>query len=267
MSVEVDGSINDRWSFESNPKLLTEAEELWAKDQSGAFALQQSVMWGGFLKLKGLEDYAEYKSLPKDQQEYLSRPAVPAYEFINNSLLWPPGAQLQEGNSYMTFIAFLMNPQSEGEITLKSKDPKEKPVIKLNYLTHPYDKRIFREAIRTTWTKLTQNPQIAPSIRGNLSAPKSLSDEDVDAFARDNASTVWHANGTAKMGRKEDPGACVDGNGKVYGVKGLRIGDLSIMPLTTNNHTQSTAYLVGQKIAEKVIREYSLDKGHGATKL
>lgn len=258
MSVEVDGAINDRYTFETNQELLAEADKAWKQDQTGAFALQQSGLWGGFLKLPGLSEFPEYKELPKEDQEFLSRDAVPTYEFINNSLLWPPGTKLTEGNSYMTCLAFLMNPQSRGSITLRSNKAEDKPIIKLNYLTHPYDKRIMREAIRTTWKKLVENPTIAQSVRKTLCGPKTLSDADIDEFARDNCNTVWHAGGTVKMGKAEDEQACVDSGFRVRGVPGLRVVDLSVAPLTTNNHTQATAYLVGQKAAEKLASEYGL---------
>lgn len=260
MTVEMEGSSNDRYAFESNAKLVAEAEEAWAKDQSGAFALTHSVMWGGFLKCPDLEQWEEYKTLPADQREYLSRPTVPTYEFINNCLLWPPGTQLGEGNTYMTCIAFLMNPQSEGSVTLRSKKAQDKPVIKLNYLTHPYDAKIFHEAVRDTWQKIVENPTISKSVIRTIAGPKSTSDADIDAFILDNASTVWHANGSVKMGRKDDSLACVDSDFRVRGVQGLRVADLSVAPLTTNNHTQPTAYLIGQKAAERLKKDYGLDR-------
>lgn len=259
MTVEVDGSSNERYAFESNQERMAEAEAAWKKDKSGAFALSHSCLWGGFLKLHDLPHMAEFKALPQSQQDFLSRATVPTYEFINNCLLWPPGSEIAEGNSYMTFIAFLMNPQSEGSVTLRSSNPADKPIIKLNYLTHPYDARIFREAIRSTWQKLVLNPAIAKSVKRTISGPASLSDEDVDAFARANAGTVWHANGTVKMGRIGEKGTCVDGGFRVKGVQGLRVVDLSVAPLTTNNHTQATAYLVGRIAGEKLVREYGLD--------
>lgn len=260
MSVEVDGAQNDRWAFESDTKLMDEAQQLWDKDQTGAFALQQSVLWGGFLKHPDLGSFEEFKALSAADKEYLSNPNVPTYEFINNALLWPPGTQLDKGSTYVSFIAFLMNPQSEGSITLTSADPKDKPKINLNYLTHPYDIRIFREAIRSTWNLITKNSSIAPAIKSTLCGPVSLSDADIDSFAKDNAGTVWHANGTVRMGKEGDKGACTDGNGKVFGVKGLRVADLSLCPWTPNNHTQSTAYMIGRVIGEKIVREWGLDR-------
>lgn len=258
MSVETDGAFNGRYAFESDQERLAEAAAAWEQDQTGAFSLQHSALWGGFLKLPGLEQLPEYNDLPQDHQEFLSRDAVPAYEFIGNALLWPPGTQLQEGNSYMTFSAFLMNPQSEGSITLRSSNPNDTPIIQLNYLTHPYDKRIMREAIRSTWKKLVLNPTIASSIRRTIHGPKSMSDEHIDEFMKENASTVWHANGTVMMGKPSDEKTCVDSRFRVVGIDGLRVADLSVCPLTPNNHTQATAYLVGQKCAEKLIAEYGL---------
>lgn len=261
LSVEVDGTVNDKYAFESDPEIVAAAEKAWAKDQSGALTLHNSALWGGFLKLPGLESLKEFKALPKDFQEFLSKDEVPAYEMIANSTLWPPGTQLTKGNTYMSFIAFLMNSQSRGSVTLRSKDPAEKPVIKLNFLTHPYDIRVFRESVRNTWTKLSTSPALAPYVIRRIHGPESMSDESIDAFTKDNADTVWHAGGTCKMGRSEDKEAVVDKTFRVRGVEGLRVVDMSVAPVTTNNHTQATAYLIGQIASERLIKEYGLNKG------
>jgi choline dehydrogenase-like flavoprotein len=117
----------------------------------------------------------------------------------------------------------------------------------------------MREAVRSVWEKIVENPTIKGDVKRTLCGPKSLSDEDIDDFLRDNASTVWHANGSAMMGKASDPKACVDSSFKVFGVEGLRVADLSVCPLTTNNHSQATAYLVGQKAADKLVQEYELE--------
>ncbi|KAF2263305.1 choline dehydrogenase [Lojkania enalia] len=258
LSAEVDANHNDKYAFESNQNMVLEADALWKKNKTGEYALHHSTLWGGFFKIPGLEEFPEYKSLPRDVQEYLSRDTVPAFEFIGNCLLFPPGTVLPEGSSYFTAVAFLMNAQSEGSVTLRSANPDDKPVIDVGYLTHPYDRRVMRESIRRTWQKAFENPGMKKYIKKRIYGPESLSDEDVDAFMREATGTVWHANGTAMMGKKDNPLACVDSSFRVYGVEGLRVADLSVCPVTTNNHTQSTAYLVGQKAAEKLIAEYQL---------
>jgi len=261
MSVEVGGSINDRYAFESDEKLMAEAEAAWEKDQTGAFALQHSGLWGAFLKLPGLDKFEEFQALPKDMQEYLKKDRVPTHEFIGNCTLWPPGTPIEPGNTYLTFIAFLMNPQSTGSVSLRSAKAEDKPIIKLNFLTHPYDKRIFREAVRETWTRFTSSPVIAPHIVRKILGPDSMSDADVDGFARENASTVWHAGGTCRMGKDGDESAVVDKSFRVLGVEGLRVVDMSVAPVTTNNHTQATAYVIAQRASEMLVREYELDGG------
>jgi choline dehydrogenase-like flavoprotein len=64
--------------------------------------------------------------------------------------------------------------------------------------------------------------------------------------------------GTAKMGKVGDKDAAVDNGFRVFGVEGLRVADMSVVPVLTNNHTQATAYVVGATAAEVLIKEYGL---------
>ncbi|SMR50493.1 unnamed protein product [Zymoseptoria tritici ST99CH_1E4] len=257
MCVEVDGSFNDRTTFETDPNSVEEAQALWDRDHTGALSLQHNSLWGGFLKVPDLANSSEFQDLAPADQEFLTRSKVPHFEFLNNALLWPPGSQLTPENTYLSFTAALMNAQSEGSVTLRSNNPADKPLLRLNLLSHPYDVLVIREAIRRSWNMIIKNPDMRPHVRKTLSGPASLSDADIDAYAKAEACPIWHANGTVRMGKEEDGGS-VDSSGKVHGIQGLRVADLSVCPLTTNNHTQATAYLVGQKIAEKMVREYNL---------
>ena len=231
LGAEVDGSHNGRHAFGSNEELVAEAQALYKKDQSGPFSVHHGSLWGGFLKLPDLESYPEFQALDAETKEFLSRDTVPTYEMIGNCLL-PPGIVVDKGNSYLMSIAFLMNPQSSGSITLKSKNPQDTPIIDLAYLSRPYDRRVHRESIRKTWNIVFENAATKKHVKKQLLGPASLSDEDIDAFMKDGATTVWHANGTVKMGKKGDEGACVDSGFRVYGVEGLRVADLSVCPLT-----------------------------------
>lgn len=233
MCCEMDTKHNNKYGFESNEALVKEAEEAWARDKTGAFDLYNNTLWGGFLKVPGIEDTPEFKSLDKDLQEFLAREKTPSYEFCANCILVPRGTVLPEGSSYLTAIAFLMNGQSQGSVTLSSADPKEPPVLDLGFMTHPYDVRILREAVRATWTKVYENPEVKQYVKKPVLGPKSMSDEDIDEFNRAVATTVWHGNGTAMMGKPDNPLACVDSDFRVYGIEGLRLADLSVCPLTT----------------------------------
>ena len=65
--------------------------------------------------------------------------------------------------------------------------------------------------------------------------------------------------GTVSMG-VDDRESCVDSNFRVHGIQKLRVVDMSVAPLAPNTHTQSTAYLLGEIAADKIVREYGLDK-------
>lgn len=60
------------------------------------------------------------------------------------------------------------------------------------------------------------------------------------------------------MGPKGDPEAVVDPELRVYGIQNLRVADSSIPPTTIAGHTQSLAYLVGEKLAELLKKEYGI---------
>ena len=54
------------------------------------------------------------------------------------------------------------------------------------------------------------------------------------------------------MGPRDDPLAVVDERLRVHGMYGLRVVDLSIMPLLNQGHTQMPAYAIGEKGADLI---------------
>lgn len=52
------------------------------------------------------------------------------------------------------------------------------------------------------------------------------------------------------MGSASDPMAVVDNELRVHGVEGLRVCDVSVMPLLNMGHTQMPAYGIGERLAE-----------------
>lgn len=60
----------------------------------------------------------------------------------------------------------------------------------------------------------------------------------------------YHASGTCKMGKADDPMAVLDEKLRVRGVQGLRVADCSVMPIINAGHTQMPAYAIGEKCAD-----------------
>ncbi|KAI0971999.1 alcohol oxidase-like protein [Xylaria arbuscula] len=82
-------------------------------------------------------------------------------------------------------------------------------------------------------------------------------DAVLEQWLRENVNTTWHSLGTCKMAPREVMGV-VDANLSVYGVKGLKVADLSIPPLNVAVNTNNTAIAVGEKAADIFIWELGL---------
>lgn len=54
------------------------------------------------------------------------------------------------------------------------------------------------------------------------------------------------------MGKPDDPMAVLDEKLRVKGVRGLRVADVSVMPIINAGHTQMPAYAIGEKCADMV---------------
>jgi 5-(hydroxymethyl)furfural/furfural oxidase len=74
----------------------------------------------------------------------------------------------------------------------------------------------------------------------------------LERFLDDGVSGVWHASGTCRMGRVDDPGAVCDSAGKVYGVEGLRVCDASVFPTIPCANTNVPVLMVAERIADLV---------------
>lgn len=78
--------------------------------------------------------------------------------------------------------------------------------------------------------------------------------EQVEKWVRRHVETTWHSLGTCSMAPREGNsiaprGGVVDERLNVYGVKGLKVCDLSICPDNVGCNTFSTALLIGEKCA------------------
>lgn len=71
-----------------------------------------------------------------------------------------------------------MNPQSYGEVTLASANPLDAPIADPNLLSHPFDRRVIIEAMRSTMDWL-EAPVFKKNTVKMIGCPKSRSEEDV----------------------------------------------------------------------------------------
>lgn len=146
-----------------------------------------------------------------------------------------------------------MRSKSRGSVTLRSPDPKAKPVIRFNYMSHPDDWSEFRHCIRLTREIFGQ--KAFDGFRGKEISPGShvQSDDELDAFIRDHAESAYHPCGTCRMGRADDLTAVVDPQCRVIGVEGLRVADSSIFPRVTNGNLNAPSIMTGEKASDHIL--------------
>ncbi|MEJ1158635.1 choline dehydrogenase [Prosthecomicrobium sp. N25] len=146
-----------------------------------------------------------------------------------------------------------MRSKSHGFVRLASPDPRDKPSIRFNYMSHPDDWEEMRACVRLTREIFAQAP--FDPYRGEEIQPGAdvTSDEAIDAWIAENVESAYHPSCSARMGRKDDRLAVVDPEGRVYGVEGLRVVDSSVMPSITTGNLNAPTIMIGEKMADHIL--------------
>ncbi|CAG8955409.1 hypothetical protein HYFRA_00010273 [Hymenoscyphus fraxineus] len=219
----------------------------------------------GWFKLPSVQESNEYRALPLPKRQFLQATTVPSIELATHI---PPSLasyEMSPDTRFLGAMCLLMNPQSLGTVTLQSADPNIAPKIDPQFLTHGYDRRVMIEGVRETMRVLSAPVYAVDTI--DKVGPTDDSDEEIWKHIRGNLSSSWHMSCTARMGTSIDS-ACVDSSFRIFGLQSCRVIDLSVCPFVPNNHTQSTAYVIAEMAAEKLIAEYDLQsRREGSMKL
>ena len=162
------------------------------------------------------------------------------------------GQAAAEGHGFQAHVG-PMRSKSRGAVTLRSADPGDDPVIRFNYMSHPDDWAEFRTCIRLT-REIFAQAAFEPYASDELQPGAHLqSDDELDEAIREHVESAYHPCGTARMGRRDDPGAVVDPEARVIGVEGLRLADSSIFPQITNGNLNGPSIMAGEKAADHIL--------------
>jgi choline dehydrogenase len=137
---------------------------------------------------------------------------------------------------------------SAGTVRLSSADPRDGPRIELNYLSELDDLARLRAGVDEAVRIMTAPPLARIAEGGALDLRAALSPGEPD-WIRSNVSTAAHSTGSCPIGDPDD-GGVVDALGRVHGVDGLSIADVSIVPVPLRNNTNATALMIGERFAE-----------------
>jgi len=183
----------------------------------------------------------------------------PDLELPDLELIFAPAPYFEEGlgdpypGHAVVMGPVLLKPHSSGTITLRSADPKDKPIIDPRYLTDPAgaDRAALMAGLRMCAT-IASSPALS-GIIGKIARPlnaTTLDDDTLDRALNSLSHTLYHPVGTCRMG--VDDASVVDPQLRVRGVDGLRIADASVMPTIIRGHTHAPSVLIGEKAADLI---------------
>lgn len=143
--------------------------------------------------------------------------------------------------------AGLVTPKSRGSVNLRSADAADRPVVDMQFLSHPDDVASLSTSIEIA-RSVAATTALKPFVVREVAPGDHLTGDELTAFVRDGATTYFHASGSCRMG--SDDRAVVDSQLRVNGVDRLRIADSSIMPRIVAVPTMPACVLIGLRMAE-----------------
>ena len=159
------------------------------------------------------------------------------------------GENLHPFNAFTASVCNLQ-PSSVGSVHISSADFMASPLINPNYLSTITDRKVAVESIELT-RKIISQPALSQFCPMEYKpGAHLLSEEDLVIAAGDIGTTIFHPVGTCKMGLESDPLAVVDSELRVFGVRGLRIVDASVMPKITSGNTAAPTMMIAQRVAD-----------------
>ena len=186
--------------------------------------------------------------------------AVPDIEFMfrgtsHHPHLWFPLIYPAFADGY-GIRPTLLHPDSRGELTLRSSDPRENPRIFYNFLTAPNDMPTLRQGFKLA-RELAFHREL-DDYRGEELSPgeKVQSDTEIDSWLRKTLITAHHPAGTCQMGTT--PAAVLDPEMRVRGIEGLRVVDASAMPDLVSAHINACVIMMAEKAADMIRRRTPL---------
>lgn len=166
-------------------------------------------------------------------------------------------------STHWNFQLYFLHPKSSGTITLKSANAKDFPLIDSRVFENEEDLEDMYRGIKIALKLIDTSVGRKFDLKLNLNLPscskhKPMSKNYWYCLLRLLALPAYHLSSTAKMGPRNDPLAVVDHELKVYGIKNLRVVDVSIVPSTVTGHINAQAFLIGEKGADLIKKQHSI---------
>jgi choline dehydrogenase len=186
-------------------------------------------------------------NIPEAAGFFRTRPGLegPDIEFhFAPSMLYDQGLTAPEAGG-VAFGPVVVHPSSRGRVMLRAPLPDSKPRVQCNFLTTDEDWTSMLAGMRMALEIAEQEP-LRSKLIGPFRIPESDSEEDLRAFVRDEAMTVFHPTSTCSIG------PVLDSELRVHGFEGLRVIDASAMPTITRANTNAATIMIAERGAELI---------------
>ncbi|KAI4143962.1 MAG: hypothetical protein LQ341_002764 [Variospora aurantia] len=237
-------NVEGNAALEGDKQFLYQATEDFLRSRTGPL-----TSWGG--------DILGFEKLPNPYREALEQSALDELAELPDDqpelewLIASHGPQMAM-TSYVTFTPAILAVTSKGTIGLTSADAADNPTIDPKTFSSPTEQALGVQMYKrlqefVNATGLTKGPELKVGELGT-------SDADILEGIKQTGLPWYHGVASCPMGKESDPNAVVDTNGKVFGVRGLRVVDASVIPLIAPGHTMAPVYMVAEKLADAILR-------------
>lgn len=275
---EVDDTLANPDDLNTDRDAAVAASELYSRDKTGPLTiLPCSICYIPLNKVTSAEKLSamytranEVKAWHPHKQSIMKErfngdANLGQIEYIFDLGNWSVFFKGEEGKKYGTMLQILQYPYSVGSVHIRPKDGQSTdeqahPLIDPGYYSGDHgqlDVDVMVECSRLL-DKITKTQPLASIIRGPAAPPAGTveDEEKMRHWIVDNTVIDWHPVGTCGMGGNGGIEAgVVDERLRVYGVKGLRVADASIMPLQISAHLQATVYAIAEKAAHMILED------------
>ena len=150
----------------------------------------------------------------------------------------------------VTLYATLQRPNSRGELTLRSADPLEAPMLDPRYfISDPSgeDMATLVAGVRLNRRIAAQSPLAELITQEITPSAEAHTNQEIAHFIRGHCTTLYHVAGTCRMG--SDDMAVVDPTLRLRGLEGLHVADASVLPIMVSGNTNAPTIMIAERAA------------------
>ncbi len=155
------------------------------------------------------------------------------------------GHWLPRGHGY-GIIFVNLRPASRGSVTLRTRDPHDKPAIDFNFLSAPGDMEVLARGFEVARSILSAAPFRSLAALESSPGSQVQTRAEIEAHIRSSLVTVHHACGTCRIGD------VVDDSLRVKGAEALRVVDASVIPTVISGNSNIPVNALAERAADLI---------------